>query len=81
MRAAKLVLSTLAVAFALGGTAFAANTAASVQSETTQTSAVHAAPAKHRFFKRHATAAKNTKTAAAKANTANSSAAQQHSGR
>jgi hypothetical protein len=81
MRATKLALSTLAVAFALSGTAFAANTAAPAQSETAQSSAVHAAaPAKHRFFKRHATATKNTKTAA-KTNTANSSTAQQHSGK
>ena len=53
MRATKLALSALAIAFALGGTAYAADTATPAQPAAS--SAVHAAaPAKHRIFKKRA---------------------------
>ena len=53
MRPTKVALSALALAFALGGTAYAADTATPAQPAAN--SAVHAAaPAKHRIFKKRA---------------------------
>ena len=51
MRPTKLALSALAIAFALGGTAYAADTATPAKPAASST--VHAAaPAKHRLFKK-----------------------------
>ena len=66
MRPTKLALSALAIAFALGGTAYAADTATPAKpaaSSTVQTAQAKPAPAKHRLFKRSA------KKAPAKAST------------
>jgi hypothetical protein len=71
MRPTKLALSALAIAFALGGTAYAADTATPAKpaaSSTVQTAqAKPAAPAKHRIFHRRA-----AKKAPAKASTSTS---------
>lgn len=67
MRSSKLALSALAIAFALSGTAYAANTVTPAQPAAN--AAVHqaAAPAKHRIFKKRA-----AKKAPAKASTSTS---------
>ena len=63
MRSSKLALSALAIAFALGGSAYAAGTA--TPDKPAASSTVHAAqPAKHRLFKK-----KSTKKASAKHST------------
>ena len=64
MRATKLALSALAIAFALSGTAYAADTATPAQPAAN--SAVHqaAAPAKHRIFKKRAAKKAPAKAAA-----------------
>jgi hypothetical protein len=70
MRPTKLALSALAIAFALGGTAYAADTATPAKpaaSSSVQTAQTNPAPAKHRLFKRSA------KKAPAKASTSTSS--------
>jgi len=70
MRPTKLALSVLAIAVALGGPVYAANTATPAKpaaSSTAQTAQANPAPAKHRLFHRKA-----DKTAAAKASTSNS---------
>lgn len=57
MRSTKLALSALAITVALGGSAYAANTATQAKpaaSSTTQTAQASPAPAKHRLFHRRA---------------------------
>ena len=75
MRPTKLALSALAIAVALGGSAYAADTATPAQPAAN--SAVHqaAAPAKHRIFKKRAAkkapahAASSTSTSTSTSNT------------
>ena len=74
MRPTKVALSALALALALGGTAYAADTATPAQPAAN--SAVHAAaPAKHRIFKKRAAkkapahAASSTSTSTSTLNT------------
>ena len=64
MRATKLALSALAIAFALSGTAYAADAATPAQPAAN--AAVHqaAAPAKHRIFKKRAAKKAPAKAAA-----------------
>jgi hypothetical protein len=67
MRSSKLALSALAIAFALGGSAYAAGTAAPEKPAASSTA--HAAqPAKHRLFKK-----KSTKKSAVKHSTSTTS--------
>ena len=64
MRSSKLALSALAIAFALGGPAYAAGTA--TPDKPAASSTAHAAqPAKHRLLKK-----KSTKKSSAKSSTA-----------
>ena len=70
MRPTKVALSALALALALGGTAYAMD--ASAPAQTSASSTVHAAaPAKHRLFKKRAAkkAPTEIKTPAATATT------------
>ena len=73
MRATKLALSALAIAFALSGTAYAADTATPAQPAAN--SAVHqaAAPAKHLIFKKRAAKKAPAKAAASTSTTTSGS--------
>lgn len=68
MRPTKLALSALAIAVALGGPVYAANSATQAKpaASSTQTAQTSPAPAKHRLFHR------NAKKAPAKASTSSS---------
>lgn len=70
MRPTKLALSALAIAVALGGSAYAAGTATPAKpaaSSTVQTAQATPAPAKHRLF--HRKSAKNAPTKASASST------------
>lgn len=68
MRPTKLALSALAIAFALGGTAYAAGTA--MPAKPAASSTIHAAqPAKHRIFKKRASKKASAKTSASSSST------------
>jgi hypothetical protein len=74
MRSTKLALSVLAIAVALGGPVYAANSATPAKpaaSSTTQTAQANPAPAKHRLFHRRA----DNKKASEKASTSSSTKA------
>jgi hypothetical protein len=71
MRSTKLALSVLAIAVALGGPVYAANTTetpAKPAASSTQTAQANPAPAKHRLFHRRA----DNKKASEKASTSSS---------
>ena len=75
MRPTKLALSVLAIAVALGGPVYAANSATTGKptASSTQTAQANPAPAKHRLFHRNTAKKASAKTSASsttsKANT------------